>query len=168
MRNIPEAVAKIDWIIENIDHPDAEVRRDAAAGAQYALLGHPAPEKAAELLGKVAGRLELKLNGHAIPVEPDEYVRERCANAVEMAASSGRNVSALIPLLKLSRDRDPHEWVRDMARDAIRYIEGMRHSLPETFTTRSIPEAFKASYKREQPSPPPKHPAAAEGKIVTA
>lgn len=153
MRDIPSAVAKIDWIIENIVNPDVEVRRDAAAGAQYALLGHPPAEKAAELLARVAGRLELKLNGHAIPVEPDEYVRERCANAIEMAASSGRNVSAHIPALKLSRDRDPHEWVRDMARDAVRYCEGMRAPADSTFTTRMLNRDLGLPAKEA-----PKHP----------
>ncbi len=143
MRNIPSAVEKIDWILENLGNSEVEVRREAAAGAQYALLGNLPHDKAALLLEKLAEKLELRLNGHAIPVEPDEYVRERCANAFEMAASAGKGVSAYLPLLKLSRDRDPHEWVRDMARDAVRYCEGGRMSLPkpETFTTRALPEA---------------------------
>ncbi len=158
MRDIPSAVEKIDWIIKNIVNPDVEIRRDAAAGAQYALLGYPAPEKAAELLGLVAGRLELKLNGHAIPVEPDEYVRERCANAIEMASSAGRNVSAYLPVLKLSRDRDPHEWVRDMARDAVRYCEGMRAAHDSTFTTRMLNRGLGTGTNQEKEHPKHPHP----------
>ncbi len=138
MRNVPSAVENIDWIIENMDHPDAEVRREAAAGAQYALLGPLPHDKAHALLEKLDARLELRVNGHAEPVEQDEYVRERSANAFEMAASTGKGVSAYLPTLKLSRDRDPHQWVRDMARDAVRYIEGGRMDLPKpaAFTTK--------------------------------
>jgi hypothetical protein len=148
MRDIPSAIANIDWIIENIDSPDVDTRRDAAAGAQYALLGPIPHEKADSLLPKLAARLELKLNGHAIPVEPDEYVRERCANAFELASSSGKRVGPYLDVLRLSRDRDPHQWVRDMARDALRYCEGhggLPH--PEAFTTRPIP-----AVKAEQPA----------------
>ena len=146
MRDISSSVAKIDWIIDNLDHPDAEIRRDAAAGAQYALLGPIPHEKADLLLEKMAKRLELKLNGHAIPADPDEYVRERCANAFEMAASTGKNVAPYLPVLKLSRERDPHEWVRDMARDAVRYCDGNRFAA-QTFTTRAqLPKAVKPSH----------------------
>ncbi len=159
LRDIPSAVENIDWILENIGNPDAAVRREAAGGAQYALLGYPPIEKSAELLRRLAERLELRLNGHAVPVEPDEYVRERCANAFEMAASKGHNVSAYMPALQLSRDRDPHEWVREMARDAIRYCEGNRMALPkpDAFTTRALP---KAEAKTAHPLQAEKRPSA--------
>ncbi len=152
LRDIPSAVENIDWIIGNMASPDAEARREAAAGAQYALLGPLPMEKAHSLLSLLAERLELRLNGHAIPVEPDEFVRESSANAFEMAASRGHDVSAYLPVLRLSRDRDPHEWVREMSRDAIRYCEGNRMGLPrpETFTTRALPTA---EAKAAHPSP---------------
>ncbi|MFN7991274.1 MAG: hypothetical protein U0R44_03915 [Candidatus Micrarchaeia archaeon] len=152
MRNIPSAVARIDWIIGNLDNPDASIRREAAAGAQYAVLGHLPSEKAALLLQKLATRLEAKVNGHVMLNEPCEYVRERCANAFELASSSGKAISAFLPVLRWSSEYDPHEWVRGMAADAIRYHENRHHDslpLPEKFTTR--PQSYIREIKPAEP-----------------
>src|SRR4030095_8363193 len=136
--NIPTAIQDIDNIIRNLDHPDPAVRCDAAKGAQYAVLGSLPLEKSNELLEAIGRRLTIKVNGHVLLTQPDEYVRERCANALECAASAGKDIRPYLDLLRWSKDNDPHHWVRDMARDAVRYHEGHSRELPmpARFTTR--------------------------------
>ncbi len=130
LTNIPSASANVEWIIGNLDNSDVATRQKAAAGAQYALLGALPEGVAPRLLEKVADRLRAKVNGHVMLNEPCEYVRQRCANAIEMAASKGKDVSAYMTVLAWSKDNDPHEWVRDMAHDALTYISQRRDHLP--------------------------------------
>jgi hypothetical protein len=108
-------------------------------------------EKAFLLLEKMAGRLQATVNGHTLMNEPDEYVRERCANAFELAASSGKNISKYLPLLEWSRYNDPHPWVREMAIYALKYVSEMRNSapLPRSFTTRRPLKPISPSSVRE-------------------
>ncbi|HSB46423.1 MAG TPA: hypothetical protein VLD37_00290 [Candidatus Bilamarchaeum sp.] len=136
--SIPKAIGKIDWILTNLDNTDVAVRRNAAAWAQYAALGHLPSEKSGPLLEAMANKLMAKVNGHVMLNEPDEYVRERCANGFELASSAGKNITKYLPVLEWSRDYDPHEWVRSMARDALRYHHGLSRDLPlpGSFTTR--------------------------------
>ncbi|MFH1520221.1 MAG: hypothetical protein ABID61_01105 [Candidatus Micrarchaeota archaeon] len=144
IKYVPRAVARVEEIIAFIDHSDVEIRRYVSAGAIYALMGNLPRETSERLLAKLAERLILRFNGHAEPVEPDVYVRERCANAFEMAASTAKTVTPHLETLKLSRDKDPHEWVRDRARDAIRYLGSLSD-------TKKIPNrpVERASTRRE-------------------
>ena len=118
MSRTNDAVRNIDEIILKLNDADVEVRREAAAMAQYAFCGTPSSEKGNLLMEAVAARLELRVNGHAEPLEPDEYVRERCADSLRLA-SDRFNIAKYVPLLERSSTRDPHEWVKDAAKEAL-------------------------------------------------
>jgi HEAT repeat protein len=142
---IPDAVRGIDAIISGLEHQDTEVRREAAAGAQYALLGHLPHPKSSALIDAVGKRLAVIVNGHEALAEPDEYVRERCAYALGIAASAGKDISAHMPALARAREKDPHHWVREAASETLSSAEReafrMELPLPKAFTTRPEPPA---------------------------
>lgn len=121
IKNIPRAVARVDEILAYLDHPDVEIRRYVASGAIYAIMGNLPPDKREALLTKAAAALTPIVNGHTEPAEPDVYVRERCVEVFRLAASCGCDISAYTFFLTLARDSDPHEWVRDKARETLQY-----------------------------------------------
>ncbi|MEW6722031.1 MAG: hypothetical protein AB1324_02120 [Candidatus Micrarchaeota archaeon] len=140
--SIAEAISRYDKTMLQLDSESAEVRREAAAWAQYALCGRLSPAKAGVLADKLAEKLRLIVNGHAEPVEKCEYVRESCAYGIELAAQF-TDVSRHRATLEMSRDRDPHEWVREAASEALS-TAGIVSSSPPLpppvrFTTRTIP-----------------------------
>jgi hypothetical protein len=164
MYNVQEIVQRIDSVIENLDNPDVEARRKAAAEAQYAFCGNLPSEKGKKLLEKVSEKLRLFINGHAVPAEPDEYVRERCADCFRLAAEGGKDIHPYIPLVRLAYERDPHEWVRERAQEALEICDktyGVRVDKSDiraafvSFSTRPAPVDAKPPVqkpeKRSQP-----------------
>ena len=154
--SISKAIQDIEKIMVNLESPDADVRRNAAAWAQYVFCGNPGNERGGRLLELVGSKIELKVNGHAEPVEPDEYVRERCADCLRLARLGGFDISKFVPALKLASERDPVDWVRERALDAlpsnVRKEELKEHPdelpLPKAWTTRPQPPAAPAKEKQ--------------------
>jgi hypothetical protein len=137
--SITKAILDIDITLQNLESPSADVRREAGAWAQYAFCGRPGSEKAAKLIEAVGKKLEMRVNGHAEPLEPDEYVRERCADTLRLAAEAGFNVSRFVPSLRLTAERDPVDWVRERAQDALSVIKAPKEDslpLPKAWSTR--------------------------------
>ncbi|MFH1784871.1 MAG: hypothetical protein ABH842_00435 [Candidatus Micrarchaeota archaeon] len=128
LRYVPNAVPRVEEIISNIDHPDVEIRREYSTGAIYALMGGISSDATHRLLDKLAERLKLSSKG--IPTEQDVYVREHCANAFEMAGATGKDAFSHVSVLTQSRESDPHEWVRERARDALSYFREQKSRLP--------------------------------------
>jgi HEAT repeat protein len=149
MSRINDAVRSIDEIILKLSDADVDVRREAAAMAQYAFCGNPSAEKGNLLLEAVAARLELNVNGHVEPLEPDEYVRERCADSLRLA-SDRFNIAKYVTVLDRSSTIDPHVWVKDAAKEALGSIgiktgklshDSYRSELPlpKSWSTRPLP-----------------------------
>jgi HEAT repeat protein len=153
MSRINDAVRSIDEIILRLGDADVEVRREAAAMAQYAFCGTPSTIKGKLLLEAVSAKLELKVNGHVEPREPDEYVRERCADCFRLA-SDRFQIAEYVPLLERSSTIDPHVWVKDAAKEALGSI-GIKTDLsPGSYRSDlPLPKAWstrpKESYVRE-------------------
>ena len=137
--SVTKAILDIDITLQNLENPSADVRREAGAWAQYAFCGRPGSEKAAKLIEAVGKKLEIRVNGHAEPVEPDEYVRERCADTLRLAREAGYDISRFVPALHLAAERDPVDWVRERAADALSGIKAPKEEslpLPKAWSTR--------------------------------
>lgn len=149
--NVTKAIQDIEKIIVDLGNPSVEVRREAAAWAQYAFCGNPGRERAALLIDAVGKKLELRVNGHAEPLEPDEYVRERCADSLRLAKEGHYDISPFVPSLRLTAEKDPVDWVRDRAKDALSKADDHvlqapsvpdedQLPLPRAWTTRPMPQ----------------------------
>jgi hypothetical protein len=143
-------------LIARVSGDDVEARRHATAQAHYVFCGHVGRETGERLLKALGERLKVIVNGHEAPVEPDEYVRERCVEAMRLAVYAGFDVGEYVPLIVRAHERDSHEWVRERAEDALSVYQerfGIRpehrnypkaHAEKHATTTRPLEKQLRA------------------------
>jgi len=111
-----------DELIKNLSNADVDVRRKASADAQSLFCGSIHENDSKRLLWALAIKLHVEADGTAS--EPDHYVRERCAGCFRLAAESCIDISTYVPVLSHSKDKDPHEWVKEASEEALNAHEG--------------------------------------------
>ena len=152
--SIAKAIQDIENTITDLESPSVEKRREAGAWAQYAFCGRPGTERGMKLIEAVGKKLELRVNGHAEPVEPDEYVRERCADTLRLAAEAGFSISRFVPALRLMAERDPVDWVRERAADALSGIKAPKEELRQKEEELPLPKAWSTRPPAASPPTP--------------
>ena len=110
-----------DELIKNLSNADVDTRRKASADAQNLFCGSICENDSKRLLWALAIKLHVEADGTAS--EPDQYVRERCAGCFRLAAESCIDISTYVPVLSHSRDKDPHQWVKEAAEGALSVYE---------------------------------------------
>ncbi len=144
-----EIIKDVDSVIDRISSEDVDTRRHATAQAQYAFCGHVSREKGERLLKALGERLKVVVTGHEAPFEPDEYVRERCIEAMRLAVFSGFDVGEYVPLIVRAHERDSHEWVRERAEDALGVYQERFGIKPEQ---RIYPKAHPEKHAAQHPA----------------
>ncbi|MGV8084928.1 MAG: hypothetical protein ACP5N9_01615 [Candidatus Bilamarchaeum sp.] len=120
---MPNSNPEVNTVIGDLSADCPIKRRHAAQAAQYLVLKPLPPQPAARLLDVLAVKLHIS---DGKPAEDCEFVRERVANAFELAHDAGHDVFGYVNHLRVAAANDPHKWVREAASSALKFIDEHR------------------------------------------
>ena len=115
----PDILRDLENVLRHLQSVDPQVRREAAGELQIVLCGHLDHPTVVKIMDALATRLEVSVNGHAAFVEPDDHVRQRCADGLTLGAQQPADLTPYIDRLRYVEKHDPFDSARHCAGEAL-------------------------------------------------